>query len=586
MERTTIEKFFAGKQLVIPSFQRDYAWEPANVDDLWSDIREALELAVSHYLGTFILARRHAGGSYDLVDGQQRLTTITMMLQALVDRLPASDTRRRIINEEKYLRGDEGDRLTLLGDNAVFFKQLLANQHPEPRTGGQKRLVRAYAHIKSLVESLACKDAVLVPRWLDGIGKLQVLEFVEEDSGNAIRIFETVNDRGRPLATVDKIKSFLIHTSNRYLGSELDGPLQERFGRIFRSFDAVKDLGGGRLQIELIVRERFTEDAVLRYHFTAYPSQYHDYKFTAEDVLDHFLKPAVKQKVANGQLKELKAFLDDYSEDLAQFFEAFVELLRRGDTEPQLFKIFTSLVLSAYLYPLTIRLAQMKILDTELPGATGRTFLDAIETADVRVYKTRGTTPEKDIAKLARDARALPPAAIASRLREFVSQFMPDATFRFELRGNVYENNEGVRFILNEFDEAYRLRTGSAVPTVGELKQFRAKDPTIDHVLAQQPTFDGDSRGFKDEADYNANLHRLGNLAILERSINSAAQTKSPEQKASEDKLYPASAYVSTQRLAADLGSDAADGKTFGAITVDARTNELIEFCATRWILW
>lgn len=585
MERTTIEKFFAGKQLIIPSYQRDYAWEPANVDDLWGDIREALDLSVSHYMGTFILAQRPGNGSYDLVDGQQRLTTLTMMLQALVDRLPPTDTRRRIISEEKYLHTESGDRLTLLGDNGAFFKLLLEGKKPDPLTGGQKRLVRAYTHIKSLVDSLAAKDAALIPRWLDGIGKLQVLEFVEEDSGNAIRIFETVNDRGRPLATVDKIKSFLIHTSNRYLGSELDTALQDRFGRVFRSFDAVKDLGG-RLQIELIVRERFTEDAVLRYHFTAFPSAYHDYKFTAEDVLDHFLKPVVKQRVASGQLKELRAFLDDYSEDLAQFFEAFSELLRRGDAEPKLFKMFTSLVLSAYLYPLTIRLAHMKMLDVPLPGSSGRTFLDAIEAADIRVYKTRGTTPERDIAKLARDARGLSPAAIASRIRDFVSHFMPDATFRFELRGNVYENNEGARFILHEHDEAYRARTGGAPLSMAELKQLRAKEPTIDHVLAQQPTFDGDSRGFKDEADYNANLHRLGNLAILERSINSAAQTKSPEQKASEDKLYPASAYLSTQRLAADIGTEAAAGKAFGAEAVEARTNELIEFCAKRWNLW
>lgn len=85
MSTKTIENFFTGKTLVIPGYQRDYAWKERNVDDLFSDVEEALEVGGGHYLGTFILSQRDKQAPVQVVDGQQRLTTLTMMLDVLID---------------------------------------------------------------------------------------------------------------------------------------------------------------------------------------------------------------------------------------------------------------------------------------------------------------------------------------------------------------------------------------------------------------------------------------------------------------------------------------------------------------------
>ena len=69
MSKQTIETFFAGKNLVIPDYQRDYAWKQRNIDELFSDIEEALEVG-SHYLGTFILSQTSQGKPVYVVDGQ------------------------------------------------------------------------------------------------------------------------------------------------------------------------------------------------------------------------------------------------------------------------------------------------------------------------------------------------------------------------------------------------------------------------------------------------------------------------------------------------------------------------------------
>ncbi|WP_082007630.1 DUF262 domain-containing protein [Tepidimonas taiwanensis] len=56
MSTLTLENFFTGKTFVIPSYQRDYAWTERNVDDLFGDVEEAIEVGGNHYLGTFILS--------------------------------------------------------------------------------------------------------------------------------------------------------------------------------------------------------------------------------------------------------------------------------------------------------------------------------------------------------------------------------------------------------------------------------------------------------------------------------------------------------------------------------------------------
>jgi hypothetical protein len=317
--RTTLEQFFSGKFLRIPSYQRDYAWGTDNVDDLWSDIEETLRINVPHYIGTFILAKKPSENALDVVDGQQRLTTLTMIVRALVEKL-ASAGRERIVFEDRFLASGERDRLTLLGTNQDFFKRVKRGEAPQPQTQGQRRLLAAYRHIQDKVGHLVTSDATLVSTWLAVISQLQVLDFVEENEGNAIRIFETVNDRGRPLSVLEKIKSHLIFASNKYLGGKLDATISERFGQVFQAYDSIKERGGKfGLDIELISRKQFTEDDILRYHFISYPSDYHDWRLTSEEVLSDFLKVEVKRIMggeATRATNELETFVDGYTADL------------------------------------------------------------------------------------------------------------------------------------------------------------------------------------------------------------------------------------------------------------------------------
>ena len=78
------------KQFVIPVFQRDYCWGPEQCDRMWSDVLKSADDDGQHFLGSFVYVDEQVGvafGSWLVVDGQQRLTTLTLLMIALRDHL-------------------------------------------------------------------------------------------------------------------------------------------------------------------------------------------------------------------------------------------------------------------------------------------------------------------------------------------------------------------------------------------------------------------------------------------------------------------------------------------------------------------
>jgi hypothetical protein len=112
--------------------------------------------------------------------------------------------------------------------------------------------------------------------------------------------------------------------------------------------------------------------------------------------------------------------------------------------------------------------------------------------------------------------------------------------------------------------------------TRDKLKEFVSEYPTIEHVLAQNPTFSLKSAGFENETDFTNTEHRLGNLAILERRLNSGARNRSPIDKTS---VYDRSKF----RMSRDLSSQIASAQKFDKNAIEDRTEEIWKYLALRW---
>lgn len=585
MGTQTIEQFFTGKTLVIPAYQRDYAWTTSNIDDLFEDIEEAMELGGGHYLGTFILSQTAKNAPVNVVDGQQRLTTLTILLDALVDAVDEPEIknhyRSTYINHPVY-----GPKFNVLGSNKSFFTDLLNNENPVPNSDGQERLLSAHQWIRQRVANIKSqKGQTAIKEWLLSISHLEVLDFTESNEGKAIRMFQSVNDRGVPLAKMDIAKSLLIYYSNRFLDGKLDSFIAEKFGDAFRCFSKIKKLAGQNgYQIRLINRDPFKEDDILRYHYFAFNADVHgvdagsDYNATSETVLETFLKPSLKSM--RGDKERLKGFILDYVEDIASFFRGLLEIIELLRNDRALYMLFVVQDLSSTLYPLIIRLHLARMLDEKVPTYLNRSLLELVEMADLRVFKLQGTNPQADMATLIRSFSKLDVDGVAERLVNFCQRFMPSSKFESRLAEEDIYRNLGLLRILLEAEDQARVDAGAQELQILELVNLISASVTIEHILPQEPSFGVESYGFQNAESYVEHIHLLGNLVPLEKKINSACNNLSVEHKMREEKLYRSSGMYLVKNIASISA-----GKTpaFSKEIMLKRSEELARFAVRAW---
>ncbi len=101
--KTTIKEIFQVQGYSIPNYQRDYAWKDKNFRDLWEDLEEAIDYnkkGQGHFIGTMVVAKNEDNKKlYDIIDGQQRTTTIFMLLHVLASKQDEEDKQET----RKYL---------------------------------------------------------------------------------------------------------------------------------------------------------------------------------------------------------------------------------------------------------------------------------------------------------------------------------------------------------------------------------------------------------------------------------------------------------------------------------------------------
>ena len=565
MASIKIKDFFNGRFFEIPKYQRGYAWEIQNIRELFEDVVESIESNSNHYIGTIVLSKSEDDDEkFYVVDGQQRITTTTLIISALIKKLTEKD---QAYYERFYLKEDERYRLTPLNRDCKFLTDLLDSKVGEPQNKSQRYLKEAYEEIKFKVEKIDDKL-----KFLKSVEKLEVMEFVENSEGDAIRIFQTVNDRGKPLSNMEKAKSLLIYFSNRYLDKKLDNQINDCFSDIFEIYDDIKHLGE-ELNITLIKNKEFNEDNLMRCHFVSYSDE--NYDPTASYVLQ-FLKNKLtnfRNTSTTENYQEIEDFINSYTESLKSFFENCKNVIERAKTEPKYFKLFVVLNLSATLYPLIVKLESLKLLDKNLETKNYEkfTFYDLIELIEVRVYKTRATDPKADISRLVFDIDKKRPIDIQNWLLWFNGRWMSKEEFQSRMYGWIF-GNRALNHIFINYSESLQKKEYK----ISELIAISNKNPNIEHILAQTPTFAPRALGFKNKEDFIDFEHNLGNLTILERSLNSSIQNKSAIDKV---EAYGKSTFIMTKMI----GSEIDTKKTFTKTELNERTKLIAEYCLERW---
>ncbi|MGL2797506.1 DUF262 domain-containing protein [Helicobacter pylori] len=305
---------------------------------MWEDLEEAIEYNKKgqwHFMGTMVVAKNEYNKKlYDIIDGQQRTTTIFMLLHVLASEQNEKDKQET----RKYLYQKEELKLEVAPQNQSFFKALLeaaekgniSHCEKDADTEGKQNLFEV---LKAILDKVSKLNKEEVNERLEVLLEMVLMRFEESDPGRAIRTFQSVNDRGVPLLLLDKLKSLLIYYSNTFCDGKmgLDQFINDHFGEIFKIFAKIKksnrisSVGGS------------DEGDIFRYHAG---SQKFDgigflgyYEASTESTYEK-----LKDELKKVKKDELENFIRSYVSDLKNFYQAFLDLLSEIDTNPTTFK--------------------------------------------------------------------------------------------------------------------------------------------------------------------------------------------------------------------------------------------------------
>lgn len=566
---STLTQLFGGKKFIVPQYQRNYAWTKENWKDFWNDITEGLETGTPHYWGTITLQLaskddiwdENTGSylrQYEVVDGQQRLTTFVLFLLAL-----CRSGQKGL--EQRYVKTGNIHRLRLGPLNNEALKALVDDTSFPGDLQTNRRLRDAYEYFVKQVEAFGRPGEL--SKYIQG--STFCLEFKVADEMLAISAFESLNDRGRPLSLLDKAKSFLMFNAVRHLDEEVSESVKETFGAIFRNYDHIEEIAEQEA-VEYIrnPRYRFSEDELLRL-FYHYMGRYaikkyelsddmaYDYSLTTEKTFDGFLKESCFLM----QDGDLKTYVSDCLSSFRRLVEGFREAMEAARSPGGLRKLLCFLGVNASVYPL--------LLSAQAEGL-GEDLLNCLEVLDLRVYKVRGTDPRADLYRkvISRIKIDQDPVKASEGIRKFIKQFMGDGEFRQYLRGGIDDRRQAVKYILWHHQKEFN-------PDFNDWDYELYRDVEVEHVFPKAERITLPGFGFENEEEYLAMRGHFGNLTLIEGSLNKRAQNRSPNEKAA---IYQESNIPGTEHLGFDI-----ENNGFSKDEVDERTGQIADFALNRW---
>jgi len=216
------------EKYIIPDYQRPYSWEDKEAIQLYEDIEEAIEVNTKEYfIGSIILIKKD--DIYEVVDGQQRITTISLMLSAIIKSLKDEEAKghiKKLLMPYNPVTKESGECRLKVRDSDVKFYRSVINWEENIKTDlsdAQERMRENrnifYERFKELSE-----DKILrFEQYLEN--NVCLVWVYTETFPSAYRLFNVLNARGRPLSNSDLIKNHILSKSQ--IKNELDNIISD-----------------------------------------------------------------------------------------------------------------------------------------------------------------------------------------------------------------------------------------------------------------------------------------------------------------------------------------------------------------------
>ena len=496
---------------VVPDYQREYVWTEVQINQLLDDIYEEFDFNPNkeYFIGSTVVFKNN-DGFYELIDGQQRTTSIFLIICAFKkiyrEREIDTDTIERMIKDKTVNSlGDSVDcyKLELQYKDSSNILSKIANnlERPENLTGSAERLYNAYENVISFLKNRfkEDEDPVQLKKFFVYIfRKLKFIQIETPEINDALKIFETINERGVGLNPMDLLKNLLFRQVNR------------------NDFNSLKDKW--KTLIKLLEKNNEKPLRFLRYFIMSnykVNNQRGEEIIREEEIYKWFIRP---ENVAQCNYeKEPFEFVELLLENATCYINFFKGLNKDGSKNVYLDNI-SKLGGGAFKQHLILLLA-----GRNLPQDLFNHFAKQIETLVFYYFITKEPTKEfeRNFSKWAKSV-----LRIKSReeLNNFVKENIQPVITSKENEYKLYftetrQNNlqqYRIRYILAKIAQYLdQERLGSYIPQV--LDNYITKGVEIEHILPFNPT-----ESLRNEIgdEYDDLKIRLGNLTLLEKTMN------------------------------------------------------------------
>lgn len=476
----------------IPPYQRPYSWEKGNVEQLLDDVWEAYEADDAEYfIGSLITIERAKDALYEVVDGQQRLTTLNLIFARLrdsVDEPAKSSLGKRVLPRNELTGEEETPRLTLRHKDQSFFRRHVLTS--EPVTEAILREIERDQDAPKLriAENLATIDAFCVEKDQQTLKlfanyvltRVYVVFVTTASWQSAYRLFNVLNARGMPLSNADLIKNMLFARLGG--GGKRSEELDERW------LELEETIGIERM------------DQFLGHHRSSIVA------LKSRKTLHEEFEPLIEAT------PDPFAFLDAVTTSAKNY----VHIQQGAFDDPAAKRALRSLhrvAFEEWIPPL------LAFLNQPVAGMTAGAFIGLLEKITYQnwIRRLAFTARLTVYFQLINAIRAGKPA---EDVRDIFRQNGSDGEFQALLDGEVYGK---------PFAQAVLLRLEEADQDESVTKDYGGK-VTIEHVLPQALKDDYWRERFTDD-QHRLWLHRLGNLALLAGIKNYRAQYSSFDRK-------------------------------------------------------
>ncbi|MDC1420247.1 DUF262 domain-containing HNH endonuclease family protein [Euryarchaeota archaeon] len=512
----------AGVNYVIPRFQRSYSWNSDNAEDFYSDMAAELE---DFFVGSLVLNNQRSSidGVIEIIDGQQRMITSTILMAAIRDAFQeigmsqeADDVQKKYIGEYS-VRDYKTDYKLIPSDQLnEWFEQYIQespkNEFPEARNlnAEQKRVRDNYSHFqKEIRKEITNLDQAdkrdRLYKILDRLKNMRVVRIVVSSESRAYEIFETVNARGADLTVADLLKNTIFK----------EVPKDARRGDVAKEKwkNILENLEGTGIDITTFVRYYWLSKKTFETKKNLYrkvKSEVTDWETFLEDL---YRDSEVINALSNSNIRELDLGLNDRaikeinrsliginSVGTTQSYVLFLAILRNYRTVGfnKIYKIFKTIENFTFFYHGICR-GPANVVE-RFWNRKSRELLEIIDEPNERRKTASRNRWESD-------------------LRDYLRDRMSESVFKEKFQINLtYKNSTKARSLVK-----YLLTT---INRDLDPEGFDDSSVSIEHILPQNPNKWGLTR-----TTIKPYVNQIGNLTLIHPDMNGRMGNKTLKDK-------------------------------------------------------